>query len=146
MKERKHFDEKEITFNLSADLAVFKSIIEIKGDRLTVDFTKEKTFKTLLGFNSKLLTKGNHKSDNKVQMSASASILIKCSIIGGSYHKGKLSNVLYTLPNYMVPVGYKINIFPPTMIYLPIINSVISEITFEITDDLGIFFNYKKWY
>ncbi len=91
-----------------------------------------------------MLKQGSHKSDNIVQMSASASILIKCSIIGGSYHNGKLSNVLYSLPSYMVPVGYKINIFPPTMIYLPIINSVISEITFEITDDLGKIVDFKE--
>jgi hypothetical protein len=135
MKERKHWDEKEPPFNLTIKLYIFKSIIEIKGDKLSVLFNKPNTLGPLLGFESTVLKKGYNISENTAQITSASLILIKCSITGGSYHNGKASNVLYSFPAYLVPVGYKINIMPSALIYLPVIVSVISNITFEIVDD-----------
>ena len=142
MIERKQWgsttDEKEAPFRISLNLNVFKSIIEIKNDKLKIDFTKDKTFRGLLGFDSKVLSKGYNISDNTVQITSASLILIHCSIISGGYHNGEKSNILYSLPAYRVPIGYKINVEVPERMYLPVNTSVISEITFKITDD-----NYK---
>ena len=142
MIERKQWgsttDEKEAPFRISLNLNVFKSIIEIKNDKLKIDFTKDKTFRDLLGFDSKVLSKEYNISDNTVQITSASLILIHCSIISGGYHNGEKSNILYSLPAYRVPIGYKINVEVPERMYLPVNTSVISEITFKITDD-----NYK---
>ena len=144
MKEKNHWDEKNPPFSLSLNLNVFKSIIEISGDKLTIDFTQPKTFRHMLGFESKVLNKGYNISDNTVQITSSSSILIKCSIISGSYHNGKPSTVLYSLPAFLVPVGYKINIEVSERMYLPVNVSVINKITFEIVDDRDKLLDFKN--
>ena len=143
MKDRKHWDEKDPPFSLTLNLNVFKSVIDIKSDRLIIDFTQAKTFRNMLGFESKALMKGYNISSNTVQITTSSSILIKCSIISGSYHNGKPSTVLYSLPAYLVPIGYKINVEVSERMYLPVIVSTIDRITFEIVDDNDKLLDFK---
>ena len=135
MIENNHWDEKDIPFTLSLNLNVFKSVIDIKNDKFSIDFTRPKTFRNLLGFDSKVLKKGYNKSDNTVQITSASSILIKCSIISGGYLNGESSNILYSLPAYLVPVGYKINVEVSERMYLPVNTRVIQEIVFEIVDN-----------
>jgi hypothetical protein len=143
MKEKRHWDEKHPPFSLLLNLNVFKSVIEIASDKLSIDFTKSGTFRHMLGFESKVLQKGYNISDNTVQITSSSSILIKCSIISGSYHNGKQSTVLYSLPAYLVPIGYKINVEVAERMYLPVHVSVITRITFEIVDDNDKILDFK---
>ena len=135
MKENKHWDEKDPPLNILINLSEIGTIIEIKKENVKIDFTKPNTFREILGFNARILSKGYNKSDNTAQITSSTLILIKCSIIEGSFHNGKENNILYAIPSYLVPVGYKINIIPPTMIYLPVNKNIIKDITFEICDD-----------
>jgi hypothetical protein len=144
MKEKKHYTDENPPFVLSLKLSTFKSVIEIKRDELRIDFTKPNTVREMLGFESKLLLKGYNVSDNTVQITSSSSILIKCSIISGSYHNGKQSNVLYSLPAYVVPIGYKINIEIPERMYLPVNVLTIEKITFEIVDDNEKLLDFKN--
>ena len=137
MKGRNHWDEKDPPFSLTLNLNVFKSVIDIKSDILKIDFTQAKTFRHMLGFDSKVLTKGYNISTSTVQ------ILIKCSIISGSYHNGKPSTVSYSLPAYLVPIGYKINVDVSERMYLPVITSNIDRITFEIVDDNDKLLDFK---
>jgi len=143
MKGRNHWDEKDPPFSLTLNLNVFKSVIDIKSDKLKIDFTQAKTFRHMLGFDSKVLTKGYNISTSTVQITTASSILIKCSIISGSYHNGKPSTVLYSLPAYLVPIGYKINVEVSERMYLPVIASTIDRITFEIVDDNDKLLDFK---
>ena len=97
----------------------------------------------MLGFDSKILTKGYNISTSTVQITTASSILIKCSIISGSYHNGRSSTVLYSLPAYLVPIGYKINVEVSERMYLPVITSNIDRITFEIVDDNDKLLDFK---
>ena len=97
----------------------------------------------MLGFDSKVLTKVYNISTSTVQITTASSILIKCSVISGSYHNGKPSTVLYSLPAYLVPIGYKINVEVSERMYLPVISSTIDRITFEIVDDNDKLLDFK---
>lgn len=125
-------------------LSTFKSFVEITNSTYKVDFSKPKTIRTLLGFDSVVISKGYNTSNSTVQISSSAAILIHCDLVSGSYHNGVESDVLYSFPAFLVPVGYKINVFPPQMIYLPINRDVISSIRFYLTDESNNPLDFKE--
>lgn len=142
--ERKHLtDLKDAAFNITLNLSIFKVAIQLDPKKIRIDFTKNNTFKDLLGFRSKELNKVYNLADDTAQITTASSILLKCSIIQGSYHNGEESNILFSFPSYLVPIGYKINIVPPTMVYLPVITNVINKITFSITDDNNNLLDFK---
>jgi hypothetical protein len=127
-------NNKHTEFTIEVKLSTYQSYIEIKDDTYMIDFTRPKSIKDILGFSSKILSKGYNISDYTVQITNVSSILISCDLISGSYHNNKEANVIYSFPACMVPSGYKMNIIPPTMIYLPVTKTIINNITFKITD------------
>ena len=145
MVNNKHADSKgEPYINIGILFQTFKSFINIRASNPSykVDFTKPKTFRKLLGF-KKILDSGYHISDSNVQITSVSSILIHCDIISGSYHNGKESNVIFSIPAFIVPSGYKMNVIPPNMFYLQINRSVINSISFRITDEEENILNFK---
>ncbi len=139
MIEKGHYDKTKdgngVAISMGLNLSTFKSYIDITDNRYKVDFTRSKSLRNLLGFESKILSKGHNISDNTVQITTASSIMINCDLISGSYHNGIEKNILYSFPAYIVPTGYKINIIPSVLMYLPVNRSVINSITFTITDD-----------
>jgi hypothetical protein len=118
--------------NIGVKLETFHSFIDITDDKYKVDFTKPNTIRELLGFESKLLGKGYNISDNTVQITKSPIMTLHSDLISNSYHNGIEDNILYSFPSYLVPVGYKINVIPPSIIYLPITRSIIPSMYFEL--------------
>ena len=51
---------------------------------------------------------------------------------------------MYSLPAYLVPTGYKINVEVSERMYLPVNTSVIKQITFEIVDDNDKVLDFKN--
>jgi hypothetical protein len=144
MVERKHLtDMKDSSFNITINLSIFKVAILQDPNKMRVDFNKPNTFRDLLGFRPRELTQVYNLADATAQITTASSILIKCSITQGSYHNGEESNTLFSFPSYVVPTGYKYNILPPTMVYLPVISNVISSITFSVADDNGNLLDFK---
>lgn len=144
MVEKQHLtDLKDPAFNMSINLSVFKVVIQLDPLKIGVDFTQPKSFRELLGFRPKVLIQPYNLADDTAQITTASSILVKCSIVQGSYHNGEESNILFSFPSYLVPIGYKINIIPPTMVYLPVITNVINSITFSITDDNNNLLDFK---
>lgn len=142
MMERKHFDSSNkeqlrYYFKIGLNLSTFKSYIEITNPAYQIDFTQKDTFRAILGFNSKKLKEGHNKSDETVQITNTSAIFVKCDLVSGGYVNGVRQGVLYSFPSMLVPVGYKINITPANMIYLPINRKEISSIHFELTDQYG---------
>lgn len=136
MIEKKHADTKGEPFiTIGAVLQTFKIYINISNPTYKVDFTQPKTFRSLLGFNSKILNSGYNISDSTAQITTVSSIQIHCDLIAGSFHNGKQSNILYSFPSYLVPSGYKMNVIPANMFYLPINRNIIDSISFRVTDD-----------
>ena len=74
-----------IIFEPQISLNKVKMIIK-KGN--SVDFTKEKTFRKLLGFESKVYNEGEHIAENIANIQNDIhSINVKCSFIQGNYYK-----------------------------------------------------------
>jgi hypothetical protein len=111
-----------------------KCRIKIRGS-YQIDFTAESSIRTVLGFNSKILsTNGTFDGDTNVNITDINSLLIRCSLVSGSYINGSSSDCLYNFsPN--LPPGSLISVRPFQIIYLPIDNCYsISEICMRITD------------
>jgi hypothetical protein len=143
----KHFDEKasphNYFINIGVNLSTFKSFVEITNASYKVDFKGDKTIRGLLGFNPKVISHGYNISDSTVQITRTSAILIHSDLISGSYNNGIESDILYSFPAYTVPVGYKINVFPPNMIYLPVNRKIIVNMNFKIKNEEGDILDFK---
>ena len=102
-----------------------------------VDFTIDKSIRNILGFDSKKYTTTTI-AENKSNIESQIDIInIHCDVVEGGYFNGLPQNIIYSIPSFTVPLGYKIieNLVKP--IYLPVIISTISSIKLEIKDNNG---------
>ena len=101
-----------------------------------VDFRKDKSINSLLGFHSNLYTSGFHESENMVNILTINSILVNIDIISGSYMNGSTQSTIYSFfPD--VFSGYKIIENPHNLLYLRITSDTIHSITIWLTDQNG---------
>lgn len=116
---------------------------EIKS-MLDVDFTKPNSIARILGFNERILKANKkHISDNPINISRVNTICVDCNLVTNSYNNGKPVHILHTFSVEEAP-GYKINISPPTTIYLPINTHYIDNIIVKITDEFGNLVNFNE--
>jgi len=89
-----------------------------------------------LGFSSKNTeTNGTFYSDNVVQISSGInSVLIHCDLIDGAYNDGIRTNTIFSFSAYSTPIGYKFNMEPKNLVYLPVSGKTIYRVNFRITD------------
>ena len=98
-----------------------------------VDFRKDKSSNSLLGFHSKLYTSGYHESQNIVNILTVNSILVSIDIISGSYVNGYKQPTIYSFFPDISP-GYKIIENPHNLLYLSITADTIHSIIVWLTD------------
>ena len=98
-----------------------------------VDFRKDKSIISLLGFHSNLYTSDFHESENMVNILTINSILVNIDIISGSYVNGSTQYTIYSFFPDVSP-GYKIIENPHNLFYLPITAETIHSITIWLTD------------
>ena len=91
---------------ISANTNTLKSEMFLKNN-YEVDFTKDKSINSLLGFHSNLYTSGFHESANMVNILTINSILVNTDIISGSYVNGSTQPTIYSFFPEVYP-GYKI--------------------------------------
>ena len=72
-----------------------------------VDFRKDKSINSLLGFHSNLNTLEFHESENMVNILTINSLLVNIDIISGSYINGSTQPTIYSFFPDVSP-GYKI--------------------------------------
>ena len=101
-----------------------------------VDFIKDKSINSLLGFDSNLNTSGFHESENRVNILTINSILVTIDIISGSYVNGSTQSAIYSFFPDVSP-GYKIIKNPHNLLYLPITSDTIHSISIWLTDQNG---------
>ena len=101
-----------------------------------VDFRKDKSINSLLGFDSIIYTSGLHESENMVNILTISSILVNIDIISGSYVNGSTKPTIYSFFLDVSPV-YKIIENPHNLLYLPITSDTIHSITIWLTDQNG---------
>lgn len=113
----------------------FKTRITISGG-YQVDLTVG-SLRTLLGFDSKIVTATEESSANVNITNGIERLAIKCDVISGSYSAGNLSTVLYTFP-VDVPPSSQIQISPNRLIFLPVTTSgYLNRMRIQIVDQLG---------
>lgn len=99
-----------------------------------INFTKEGTFRRLLGFNKQILKANKwHVSELPVNILPTTVIRIECDIVSGSYINGKPSHIVHEFA-LNVPPGYRIIEIPRNAIYFPINQNNISCIHVRLLD------------
>ena len=112
---------------ISANTNTLKSEMFLKNN-YEVDFRKDKSINSLLGFHSNLFTSGFHESENVVNILKINSILVNIDIISGSYVNGSTQPTIYSFFPDVSPV-YKIIENPHNLLYFPITSDTIHSIT-----------------
>ena len=97
MRKNDHYDKANDKNNIeiSANTNTLKSEMFLKNN-CEVDFRKDKSINSLLGFHSNLNTSGFHVSENMVNILTINSILLNIDIISGSYVNGSTQPTIYS--------------------------------------------------
>ena len=134
MRKNDHYDKVNDMNNveISANTNTLKSEMFRKNNQ-EVDFRKDKSINSLLGFRSNLYTSGFYESENMVNILIINSILVNIDIISGSYVNGSTQPTIYSFFPDVSP-GYKIIENPHNLLYLPITADTIHSITVWLTD------------
>lgn len=108
-----------------------------------IDFRSPQSIGSLLGFTPKLLEANRvHISELPVSIIKITNIRVECNITSSAYHNSNLSHTLFEFsPN--VPPGYKLDVEPHNVIYLPVNTQTISNITLRIVDQEGRLVNFQ---
>ena len=101
-----------------------------------VDFRKDKSINSLLGFHSNHYTSGFHESENMVNILTINSILVIIDITSGSCVNGSTQPTIYSFFPDVSP-EYKIIENPHNLIYLPLTSDTIHSISIWLTDQNG---------
>mgnify|MGYP003529801874 FL=1 len=122
--------------SVSANTSTLKSIIDITNADYKIDFTISNSLRSILGFDSVILSQGHNVSDSIVNIIDFNSIFVNCDCINGSYVNGISSPVIYSFGPKVSP-GYRIVENPVNLIYLPLNRKTLSEFSIWITDQAG---------
>ena len=134
MSNNDHYDKANDMDNieLSANTNTLKSEMFLKND-YEVDFRKDKSINSLLGFHINLYTSGFHESENMVNILTINSTLVNIPIISRSYVNRSTQPTIYSFFPDVSPV-FKIIESPHNLLYLPITADTIDCITIWLTD------------
>lgn len=133
----------EYNISISANLNTFKC--EIKAD-LLIDFTKEDSIRSLLGFSSKILEPNKvNVSDHSINIHKVTNIRVECNITSGAYNNQAEKHTIFEFAVNVEP-GFKVIQEPSHVIYLPVNTKVIDNISLNIVDQDGdpVDFNNEK--
>lgn len=108
-----------------------------------IDFTKNDTFRKLLGFKSiRLKPNTAHIGAKPVNILKVNSICITCNLVTGSFNNDDPTHIVHTFfPN--AEPGEKIIQSPQNAIYMPINTSTIKSIIVQIQDQDGDLINFR---
>ena len=143
MRKNGHYDKENDKNNVEilANTNTLRSEMFLKNN-YEVDFWKDKSISSLLGFHSKLYTSVFHESENMVNILTINSILVNIDIISGSYVNDSTQPTIYSFFTDVSP-GYKIIENPRNLLYLPITSDTIHSITIWLTDQNGSELNLR---
>lgn len=124
----------EKNISLKANTTTLQCEIE---SSFSVDFTKNNSISSLLGFSKKVLQpKQKHSSDLPVNIMCVDRIFIDCNIATGSYVNGVTAHTIFFFsPN--VPPGYKMMLSPKNIHYHKVNTESIDKISINIRDHTG---------
>jgi hypothetical protein len=119
-------------FKLTPLYALNKVQLECKAD---VNFNIRNTIADILGFDKKVYVQEEvHICEHSVKMHTANSIGVHCSNCFGAFLNGKPTGCVFNVP-VNVPPGFKIHTEPQNLLYYPIKDEQLTELTFWIKND-----------
>lgn len=108
-----------------------------------VDFSKENNLGSLLGFTRRRLEANVwHESDSPVNILKVNILRLECNITTGAYSNSRPVHTIHEFsPN--VPPGYKISESPHHVIYLPVNQRTIDNVTIRVVDQNDKLVNFR---
>lgn len=126
---------------IDANYNTLKTEIYCSDD--VIDFTKNRTIGSLLGFSKRELKAGEeYESDLPINISKVNAVRVECSIVTGSYINNVPAHTLHEFSLNGSP-GYKLDEIPKNVIYLPVNTRQISSITVTVVDQKGDLINFR---
>ncbi|ESP00356.1 hypothetical protein LOTGIDRAFT_173259 [Lottia gigantea] len=107
-----------------------------------VDFNVENSLNALLGFDKQIYTQSTlapHKANIENDIDV---INILCNLINGGFFNKYKRQIIYSLPTFTVPIGYRIIEKPFQTTYLPLNSFMIKDINLEIKDGKNRFIDF----
>ncbi|ESO90494.1 hypothetical protein LOTGIDRAFT_164076 [Lottia gigantea] len=107
-----------------------------------IDLMNENSLNTLLGFDKRLNTQSTlapHKANIENDIDV---INIHCNLINGGFFNKYKRQIIYSLPTFTVPIGYRIIEKPFQTTYLPHNSFMIKDINLEIKDGKNRFIDF----
>src|SRR6195952_1170939 len=135
LNEHKDLSENDanLVFSLKPNNNTLKC--EIKSEYFDIDFRPNDSIGRMLGFSHRYLNHGyQYESDITVDIIKVTTININCNlVVNCSYDQGQPTHTLYSFSPSVNP-GYAINIEPHNLIYLPVRERRIENISISIVD------------
>lgn len=133
------FEKRQIPIEITASSKTMKC--EIKT-AVPIDFTKNDSIGSVLGFSKRMLEHGDFTSDKIVNINCVTNLRVDCDLTTGSYHNGKPTHTIHEF-NPSVDPGYKISEQPKHLIYLPIVRRRINSLNISIFDQNGELVDFR---
>lgn len=117
--------------------------IEISSSHDMIFFNRKRSIGRLLGFAEKYLEAGvTHLSTQLVNILKVNAIQIQCNIIRGAYMNNSPAHILHEFA-LDVPPGYKLDVIPNNLVYLPVNVKEITYLKIWIVDQEGRLINFR---
>jgi len=109
----------------------------------SIDFSKEDSIATLLGYDKIVVPAGKSMSSNLVTIFYVNLVNVECNISTGSYKNGGPDRTIHQfVPN--VPPGLKLISRPANPIFFPVTTRFIDTLEFTLTDQDGDLINFRN--
>ena len=116
--------------------------VEITSD-YDLDFSPSDSIGKIIGFSPrKLKAKEKWISDIPVDIFPVSVVRVECNLVTNSYIDGKPSHTIMSFPLTVDP-GYRLNITPSHILFLPINRKIIDELTLRFVDQNGKLINFR---
>lgn len=117
--------------------------IEITSSHDTIFFDQKRSIGRLLGYDGGSLEAGiKHLSNQPVNILKVNAIQVQCNIIRGAYMNNSPAHILHEFA-LDVPPGYKLDVIPSNLIYLPVNVKEITYLEIWIVDQEGRLINFR---
>lgn len=129
---REQLQKHGVIFHLQPNKNTLKC--EMTCSAWLVDFSKENSIGSLLGFSQKMYVENvMHVSEATVKITRVNAVRIDCDLIRGSYINNKPAHTIHEFSIKVEP-GYKIIEVPNKVIYFPIVVKSISSVNISLVD------------
>ena len=143
MREKNKWDAANNSYPINISTTATRIIINITDNNYKIDFSKSNTLRDVFGFDAQVLHFGRNVAQNTANITNLSTINVDCSFVKGMYLNDKTSSILYSIPAYTVPVGFKIYEKESAPVYLPIIQNTISQYRIRIVDEDNKLINFN---